>query len=245
MTACLRSSSGGARFIRAPASNGFTGMLLMQEKKPEKINLRKAAAAGTAVIIMVTTAVYIFHYYDPSLILTEYLSRRIHPGIFISLMLILPLLGVPLSIFLVLVGIKFGIVPGLLLSAVIMLCHMALTYYLVHSFLRNWITTLLKPYKVSIPKLRNDRNRWHAFVFMLIPGLPYVAKNNLLALAEMPFVPYMAINWTAQFGLSIPFIILGSAIMEMDLTILIAALTLLLGGYLLQFYLRKKYGNTP
>jgi uncharacterized membrane protein YdjX (TVP38/TMEM64 family) len=245
MTACLRSSSGGARFIRAPASNGFTGMLLMQEKKPEKINLRKAAIAGTAVIILLATAAYIIHYYEPSLILTEYLSRRIHPGIFITLMLVLPLLGVPIGIFLVLVGIKFGIVQGLLLSALIMPCHMALTYYLVHSFLRNWITTLLKPYKVSIPKLRNDQNRWHAFVFMLIPGLPYVAKNNLLALAEMPFVPYMVINWTAQFGLSIPFIILGSAIMEMDLRFLIAALTLLLGGYLLQLYIRKKYGNTP
>jgi uncharacterized membrane protein YdjX (TVP38/TMEM64 family) len=215
----------------------------MSERKPARINLKKALIAGTAGVLLVAAVIYLIYRYEPAAILAEYLARGIHPGLFLFMMLILPLLGVPITIFLVLVGIKFGIVQGVLLSAVIMLGHMAITYYLVHSFMRKWITALLKHYNVSIPKLKDDKNRGHAFIFMLIPGPPYVVKNNLLALAEVGFVPYMIINWTAQFGLSIPFIILGGGVMEMDPKILMAAVALLLAGYLLVYCLRKKYGN--
>jgi len=215
----------------------------MRGKKPEKINISKVVMAGTAAIVILTTVIYILYNYEPTVVLKEYLSSRGHPAIFLFLMLVLPIVGVPITIFLVLVGIKFGIVYGLLASAVTMFCHMAVTYYLVHFSLRKWITVLLKPYNVSVPKLSGKKHRLHAFIFMLIPGVPYAVKNNLLALAKMPFVPYMIINWTAQFGLSIPFIILGGAVMKMDLKILITALALLAGGYLLQYYLRKKYGN--
>ncbi len=215
----------------------------MQEKKPGKIDTGKLVIIGTAAVVVLTTAIYLIYRYEPTIILSEYLSSHIHPTLFLFLMLLLPLVGVPITIFLVLVGIKFGIVQGLLLSSLIMAFHMAVTYYLVHSFLRRWVEVLLKPFNLSIPKFDDDKKRWPAVIFMLIPGLPYAAKNNLLAMAELGFIPYMVINWTAQFGLSIPFIVLGGALMEMDLKILITALALLLAGYLLQHFLRKKYGN--
>ncbi|MDF1578594.1 MAG: hypothetical protein P1P81_09160 [Desulfobulbales bacterium] len=215
----------------------------MAEKKPGKIQTGRAALAGGAALVLLVVAIYLIYRYEPAVALGEYLASRINPVIFLALMLVLPVVGIPITIFLVLVGIKFGIVQGLLLSAAIMPCHMALTYYLVHSFLRKWISALLKPYNVSIPKLKGRENRLRALIFMLIPGLPYAVKNNLLALAEVGFVPYMIINWLAQFGLSIPFIILGGAVMEMDRKILTAAVALLLAGYLSQAYLRKKYGN--
>ncbi len=216
----------------------------MQKKKPEKIKTGKLVMAGTAGIVLLTAALYLVYHYELANILKEYLSQRMPPGIFLFLMLVLPLVGVPISIFLVLVGIKFGIVEGALLSAVIMCCHMAITYYLVHSFMRKWLTSLLAHYNLPVPKLRGDKKRRHAFIFMLIPGLPYTVKNYVLALAEIGFAPYMTINWTAQFGLSLPFIILGSAVMEMNLKILMMAIALLSAGYLLQYYLRKKYGNS-
>ena len=214
----------------------------MNEKK-SGLNIRQLTITGTILIVALAVGIYVVYKYDPAETLKTYLESGVHPAVFLSLMLVLPLLGVPISIFLVLIGMKFGIVAGLFLSAVIMFCHMAITYYLVHTFMRQWIVKMLAPYKVSIPRLREDKNRWHAFFFMLIPGLPYIAKNNLLALAEVPFVSYMTINWTAQYGLSIPMIILGGAILEMNLKILSIAVALILAGYLLQHYLRKKYRN--
>jgi uncharacterized membrane protein YdjX (TVP38/TMEM64 family) len=215
----------------------------MPEPRPGKSNLGKLSLAGGVLVALLAAAAFIVSDHEPAVMLREYLATRSHPGIFIVLMLVLPVLGVPISIFLVLVGIRFGVVGGVLLSAGIMFCHMALTYYLVHTFLRKWIVALLLAHDVAIPRLASPKNRRLAFVFMLIPGLPYAVKNNLLALSEMPFGPYMAINWTAQFGLSIPFIILGGVVMEMNPAILLLVLGFFGGTYLLQHYLKKKYRN--
>lgn len=215
----------------------------MNKKKDKKFNIQRMTITGTTIIILLASLLYIINYYEAPAMLKQYLESCIHPAIFISLMLILPLMGVPISIFLILVGIKFGAIEGILLSAVAMLWHMAVTYFLVHSFLRKRLTALLQPYNVSIPKLKNGKNRWPAFIFMLIPGLPYAVKNYLLAMAEVGFVPYMFINWTAQFGISIPFIILGSAVLKMNLSMLMSALFLFLAGYLIQHYLRKKFST--
>jgi uncharacterized membrane protein YdjX (TVP38/TMEM64 family) len=215
----------------------------MPEPHPVKSKIRKLRRAGGVLAVLLAIAAFIVHNYEPGALLREYLSSRVHPGIFIALMLILPVLGAPISIFLILVGIKFGVVGGVLLSALLMFCHMALTYYLAHTFWRKWIVALLLAHDVAIPRLDGQKNRRLAFVFMLVPGLPYAIKNNLLALSEMPFGPYMAINWTAQFGLGIPFIILGGVVMEMNPAILILVLGFLVGSYLLQHYLKKKYRN--
>ncbi len=216
----------------------------MKVKHIRKRNISLLIAKLGLLAIFLATAFYLMHSHNLLVILKEYLESNINPVFFLFLMLILPIVGVPLSFFLVLVGMKFGTVEGVLLSAALMLCHMAATYFLIHSFLRKWIYILLKFFHIPIPETKGDHNKWHAFIFMLIPGLPYAVKNNLLALTGMPLLPYLTINWTAQFGLSIPLIVLGSAVMEMNLAILGIALALLLAAYLLQYFLRKKYRKT-
>jgi uncharacterized membrane protein YdjX (TVP38/TMEM64 family) len=180
---------------------------------------------------------------EPALIgnLHEYLQYRVDPFLFLLLMLILPILGVPFSAFLVLVGMKFGLPRGLFFTALLMLIHMAITYFLVHSFLRNWILKLLK--KLNLPDSfeRKIASRWHLFFFMLVPGLPYAIKNFLLALSGLPLGPYLMINWLAQFGLSVPFIITGTAIIELNPVIISSAVLLLIMVLLIQSYAKRKY----
>jgi uncharacterized membrane protein YdjX (TVP38/TMEM64 family) len=211
----------------------------MQENRVK--NISSLVIKGGLLAIPLMAAIYTIYTYDLLVLLKTYLESGINPVVFLLLMAILPIVGAPISFFLVLVGMKFGTIEGILLSAFIMLFHMVATYFLVRTFLGKWIFGLLGSMKVTLPK--GDHNKWHAFIFMLIPGLPYVAKNYLLALTGMPLTPYLITNWTAQFGLCIPLIILGSAVMEMDLSILGIAFTLLLAGYLLQHYVRKKYGK--
>ncbi|MBM9604965.1 TVP38/TMEM64 family protein [Desulfopila inferna] len=216
----------------------------MKVKHIRKRNISLLIAKLGFLAIFLATAFYLIHSHNLLVILKEYLESNINPVFFLLLMLILPIVGVPLSFFLVLVGMKFGTAEGVLLSAAVMLFHMAATYFLIHSFLRKWIYALLKFFHIPVPEIKGDHNKWHAFIFMLIPGLPYAVKNNLLAMTGMPLLPYLTINWVAQFGLSIPLIILGSAVMEMNLAILGIALALLLAAYLLQYFLRKKYRKT-
>ena len=186
------------------------------------------------------------HYDQPLEGLWHFLEQRVNPLLFITLMLILPIFGVPLTPFLLLAGIKFGLALGMLLSATAMLGHMVVVYYLVHSFLRKWIIALLHRLHIAVPEQHAPPGWWPATLFMLIPGLPYAVKNTLLALSRLPFVPYLAINWTTQFSLSLPFILFGGAVVEMDYTLLAAAFGLALGGAVLLYFLNRNIrGRQP
>ena len=88
----------------------------------------------TPVLLLIVLLV--FHQKDVIFNLHDYLQNSMDPYVFLLLMLVLPIFGAPLSIFLLLVGIQFGILGGLLITALLMGMHMICTYYIVHSFLR-------------------------------------------------------------------------------------------------------------
>jgi len=180
---------------------------------------------------------------EPTLIrnLHEHLQNHVDPYLFLILMLFLPIIGAPLSAFLVLVGMKFGISRGLFITALLMLIHMAITYFLVHSFLQNWILKVLEKLNSPVSFESRVTSRSHLFFFMLVPGLPYAIKNFLLAFTGLPLGPYLMINWLAQFGLSVPFVITGTAIIELNPVIIASAALLLPMVFLMQRYVKRKY----
>ncbi len=199
----------------------------------------RGAVLAVLVLTVLAVAAYAFINHEPLTVLKNYLESRVHPLLFILLMAVLPICGVPISLFLVLVGMRFGIATGIALSAVTMLFHLSATYYLVHSFLRLWITGLLQRFSIPVPELQIMSNKRSAVVFMLVPGLPYVVKNNLLALTGLPLVPYLLIGWLSQFLTAISFVIFGGAVIEMNYSILALALVLILAGFLLQRFIRN------
>lgn len=199
----------------------------------------RGAVLAVLVLTVLAVAAYAFINHEPLTVLKNYLESRVHPLLFILLMAVLPIFGVPISLFLVLVGMRFGITAGIVLSAVTMLFHLSATYYLVHSFLRVWITGMLQRFSIPVPELQIMSNKRYAFVFMLVPGLPYVVKNNLLALTGLPLVPYLLIGWLSQFLTGVAFVIFGGAVIEMNYSILALALVLILAGFLLQRFIRN------
>ncbi len=215
-------------------------MVIEEGRHPGKTRGRSTIISGLLVILLIAGG-YLLYGFELFGNLKAYLESHIHPALFIAMMAMLPVVGAPISPFLLLVGMKFGVLAGILLSALLMGFHMAVTYYFVNSLLRERICRLLQRHNVSAPTILTNYATWQAVVFMLIPGVPYVLKNNLLALAGYRFAPYMAITWATQYGRGIPVIVLGGAVIEMDLTILGVALLLLLMAYFLQRYVRKRF----
>ena len=187
--------------------------------------------------------VYIFMAYEPTTWLNRYLTKSTDPAVFAALMALLPLAGAPISIFLVLVGIIFGLGGGILLTGVLSFFHVVVTWYLVHSIFRPLVLRLLNRTHVAAPRLPRRGRKRLAFIFMLIPGLPYAVKNYLLALSGLPFLQYTVISWSAQFVLCIPFIMLGKAVIKMDPAILGAAVCIILLGFAGQVYLKRHYSS--
>ena len=192
------------------------------------------------LILIVAVFSYIGYLHEPLTLLKGYLKNAVDPLFFMLLLLVLPILGVPVSVFLVPAGMKFGMAGGLILAAFSMAFHMTVSYAMAHLFLQDWALRLLKRFRLSFPDFKNGRKYRHAFIFMLVPGLPYAMKNYVLALTEIGFGRYMLINWTAQFSTSIPLIVMGKGIIEMNPVILAYALGLLSVCYLLYYFLRRQ-----
>jgi uncharacterized membrane protein YdjX (TVP38/TMEM64 family) len=199
----------------------------------------RQVTGGLLLVLLIAGGYLLYHFHLVGM-LRHYLEGYVPPSVFIVLMAILPVAGVPISLFLVLVGMKFGIAGGILLTAALMSFHMATTYYLVHTLLRDRIARLLRRFRVSTPTLLKNYTTWQVVIFMLVPGLPYVVKNNLLALAGLRFLRYMTINLSTQYLHSIPLIVLGGAAIQRNVAILAVALLLLMLGFLVQQYFKRR-----
>jgi uncharacterized membrane protein YdjX (TVP38/TMEM64 family) len=164
---------------------------------------------------------------------------------FLLLMLVLPIFGVSIVLFLVFVGIKFGTLGGLLISGLFMLFHMLVAYLVSHSILRPYIDRFLGEHHWARPRLPPDKKLLYAILFAAIPGLPYAVKNYLLALAGLPFWRYLLVCWTVQLAMGIPFVVLGEAIRSKHAGVLFAAAAILAGVLWIGSRLRRKFYSSP
>jgi uncharacterized membrane protein YdjX (TVP38/TMEM64 family) len=116
-------------------------------------------------------------------------AARLNAGVAFLLLTILPLAGFPVTPLHVAVGIRFGVKLGLLLVAASVLLQLLASYALVHLF-RDKFARRLKPVRKRIPQTAHSSM---CLFTMLLPGVPYFAKNYVLPLLGVPFRTYLLI----------------------------------------------------
>lgn len=195
---------------------------------------------GIMVLLGAVVFIIIVDEYNPATFISQFLSSETNSLVFAVLMAFLPLAGFPLVPFLLLVGMIYGTVGGILVTASLMLFHMTASYYLTHSLFRPVVKRILLRFGLPVPQLPRDGGKRFAFIFMIVPGLPYSIKNYFLALTGMPVSTYLGISWIAQFSLAIPFVILGDGVMRMEPIVLAVAAGCLLLALAGQYYLRRQ-----
>ncbi|MEA2061735.1 MAG: VTT domain-containing protein [Thermodesulfobacteriota bacterium] len=145
----------------------------------------------------------------------EWISRQLnentHPVLILGLFAVLPVLGFPISIFLVLLGLRFGPWYGMLFMMAGMPLHLLATFGLSHSFLRPWMERFAQKKAFTIPRVPAHRQVEFSFIFMAVPGLPYTVKNYMLALSGVPFHIFFLMGWGVNALLGALFVILGGA----------------------------------
>jgi uncharacterized membrane protein YdjX (TVP38/TMEM64 family) len=162
--------------------------------------------------------------------------------LFIILMILLPTFGFPLSPFLLVLGIKFGLAGGIALMVLIMPIHMLISFALT-KIADDFIRTLLSRGSYVIPKVPADKQIRFTFLIASIPVLPYPIKNFLLPLAGISFPVYMSMNWGCQAVMAIPAVVLGSSVADLNPVMFIAAVAGLVAVYLVISWIEKKYGK--
>ena len=169
------------------------------------------------------------------------INEQTHPALFILLFILLPIIGFPIIIFLVLLGIKFGIETGMLIMFLCMPIHLSSSFLLANNFFKPAIESYVNKKGYRLPQLSEDRYLWVGFVFMAVPGLSYTMKNYIFALSGTPFRYYFLIGVLVNSVMGIPFVIAGDAVVGKSFLLLTLVFLFLLGGYGVSLWIKKQY----
>jgi uncharacterized membrane protein YdjX (TVP38/TMEM64 family) len=157
-------------------------------------------------------------------------ADEFNPIVAFALLLILPLVGFPVSLLHIAAGIRFGAAGGLALVSLSILIHVVVS----HAIVRLW-------------RDRFERARWvkkireripegaHASVCVftvLLPGMPYAAVNYILPIVGVPLRTFILCAWPLHTLRSTVTVIFGDQSAHLTATrlaVLIAYALLILG----------------
>ena len=214
------------------------------------ITLRVKALIASTLLAGLAGMIYLQMKYDLYHKVIELIQKDMPMELFIVLMIFLPLAGFPLSAFIFPLGVKFGLIKGMLLLESILPIHFIVAYA-VAIYLRKAIENfLVNRKKYQIPTIPEDKMLLYSILFLACPVFPYSIKLYILPLAGLPFRYYFWLNWLIQGTLCIPFVLLGksaadldSSVSVMNILIFVIALVLFFAMYLLLRRAQKRLDN--
>lgn len=140
----------------------------------------------------------------------------LNPFAVFALMAVLPVAGFSISIVYLVAGAKFGPVLGGVVVAGATAVHLLATYWICQTMLRGPLQRYLKRRGHELPHVPEGENVSVAAMAVLVPGLPYFARNYLLALTDVPLRVYFWICLPLYVARSYVTILLGDLGTEPD-----------------------------
>jgi uncharacterized membrane protein YdjX (TVP38/TMEM64 family) len=210
-----------------------------KKKKKEITSILLVVLLASAVSLAMYTVVRLDVYER----IIVFISESVSPALFIATMFVLPIFGFSISVFLVLGGVKFGIIHFILLWIMILPLHVLIAYYLARWARRPLKNFLLYKLNYRLPSIPEKHVARFSFLFLAFPGIPYAGKNYILPLAGVPFRYSFIMNTIVQGAIGLPFIILGKSAANVNLTIFNATLAIMVAGYVLRCWLKDRFGD--
>lgn len=137
-------------------------------------------------------------------------------AVFCGLMIVLPLVGFPISAFYVFAGLTFSVPVALTAGGVGLAVNMSLGYLLARTVWREPLRRRLEPRWPRLFAL--DRNACAQVTLLVraVPGVPYTAQNYLLGVLAVPFGLYLALSWAVQFVFLTGVVLTTRGVMDKD-----------------------------
>lgn len=168
-------------------------------------------------------------------------GQSLPAGLLILAFLILPLLGVPLSIFLVLAGLRFGLIWGMAVTTMCIFFHHYAGYWIAHSYLRKKILRYAERKGHKVPSVGEESPVWFTVLFNSIHGPPYTFKLYLLALTDVPFKVFCYIGAPVYIAFCVLPVGAAAAAVHMDVTwIYIAVAVISVGAIGWKFWQKRR-----
>jgi len=132
-------------------------------------------------------------------------ANRLNGPLAFLLLVILPLLGFPVSVLHVTAGIRFGVARGLALVALSILIQLLASYGLVH-WRESYFQRRFRKIRAEIP---SGAHSAVTIFTLLVPGVPYFAKNYVLPVIGVPLRTYLAWGFPIHVVQSVIAVVLG------------------------------------
>ncbi len=116
-----------------------------------------------------------------------------NPLVVFGLMAALPLAGFSISIVDLVAGVRFGPYLGLAAVTGATVIHLVASYWIGRSYVREPLQRWLARRHHHLPHVPPGENGAIAAMVALVPGLPYFARNYLLALTDVPLRLYFSV----------------------------------------------------
>ncbi len=213
---------------------------------PSRFGRRAVAAAIAAVAIcLVLTG---FFYIDIDWQALQRLLLALDPIACIAIMALLPVAGFSIGIVYLVAGAKFGPAMGGLVIAGATACHLVLTHMIARGFLRERLVRWFSRSKHRLPEIPASEEKAISALAALVPGLPYFARNYLLALSGVPLRIYFWICLPIYVARSYITILLGDLTSDPSGTRLgwligVYLLKLAICGILIRWLLKRHAGK--
>lgn len=194
-------------------------------------------------VVVVAGLALLYHKLDLETVRAQ--AERLNGVVAFALLVILPLLGFPVSVMHVAAGMRFGVPLGLTLVWLSILLQLLASHALVH-WQRKFFARRFKAVREKIPAGAH----LPVTVFtMLVPGVPYFAKNYLVPLIGVPLRLYLAIGFPMHAARSTIAVIFGGQADELTparvLLMLAYAATILTVSWWLLRRIRTTLGDQP
>jgi uncharacterized membrane protein YdjX (TVP38/TMEM64 family) len=160
-----------------------------------------------ATLVGAGVAIFAFTELDLSVITNA--IERLNPWAVIPLMAALPVAGFPIVVVYLVAGARFGPLWGGVVVALVTAFHLVATHAIARSVLRGPIERLMARRQKHLPQVPEDEHAAVALIAGLVPGLPYVVRNYLLALSGVRLRIYFAICLPIYVARSYVTILLG------------------------------------
>lgn len=162
--------------------------------------------------------------------------------LFFLALVILPLLGFPVSPLILLASLRFGKVWAVPFCLTAIALNFIMAYVLSTKILHRPLENLLKLWNYSIPKIKKENAvRW--VLLIRISGVPLVIQNYTLGLAHPPFLTYLWVSMAVQGLFVVGLCIVGPSFMSGNIPAIIAGVAILVVAVLLVSILKKRYAK--
>lgn len=175
-----------------------------------------------AMVMAVALGVWIYHLNGGEFSREAIVAygKSVSPGWFIAGFFILPLVGFPISVLLVLAGVKFGLWGGMALATAGVFFHNIVAYQLVHRWFRERFSRWLEKSGHKVPDMSGQNQIWFTVLFATVHGPPYALKLYLLALTNVSFSIYLWAGAPVYALFCLVPVGAGSAVMHVNTTLL-------------------------